>query len=198
VAIRVSIRSVALVVAAVGVGALAVPMTPAVAKTIQDVFVTNTPANPVPTQAQGTTAVAGTVNVATDPAAREPYQEANFFNQGTETCSEFSCTVSFPPVPAGKRLVITYASAQHHLSSGGTRPSVLLGLNGDPSGEVVLLPAPQATGSDGADTYITAGPVTFYAEAGDVPTMFLLGQPVHRAFPLLARAGIAGHLVPAS
>jgi hypothetical protein len=50
-----------------------------------------------------------------------PYQHFVTFNQGTTYCYNFACTIAFPAVPEGKRLVITYASAlggQYMLTNG--------------------------------------------------------------------------------
>jgi hypothetical protein len=105
------------------------------------------------------------------------------------------CQVSFPSVPRGKRLVITYASARYSLSSGGTDADVEVGVNGNVSDEPsILLPAPVRTGFD---TYVASGPVTFYAEAGDVPTMLLEGVYVQPASNT-ATASIVGYLVSMS
>lgn len=165
------------------------------ADAVKGVFINNDAAHPVPTAAQGTTQVAGSVDVRTGPEARTPYQETDLFNQSAETCTQFVCTATFPAVPAGKRLVVTYASARYGLSSGGTAPSVSL-TDGTSafSGDAILLSAPV---NIGFDTWLAAGPVTFYVEAGQTPTLELGGQFVQPA-SLTAEVAISGYLVPAS
>ena len=125
----------------------------------------------------------------------EPYEHTDFFNQTAETCTQFVCNVSFPAVPAGKRLVITYASARWALTAGGNGATVSLGVNGNGINQPqILLPAAVLAGNV---NWVAAGPVTFYAEAGDVPTMSLQGQftqPVSNT----AVAAMVGHLVDAS
>jgi len=135
-----------------------------------------------------------TVNVGRNSTDREPYQKTIFFNQTAATCTQFVCDVSFPAVPVGKRLVITYASARYGLSPGGTAANVSVGVNGNGINQSILLPAPVRIGFD---TYIASGPVTFYAEAGDVPTMQLAGQFVQPA-SLTAEASVVGYLVATS
>lgn len=163
------------------------------AESFKDVFVTNTPANPVPTQAQGTTHVAGSVDVRTGPEARAPYVHSLLFNQTASTCTNFVCTASFPAIPAGQRLVVTYASARYALSSGGTAPSVRLSANGL-SEKSILMPAPVRIGFD---SYVAASPLTFYVEAGQTPRLELGGQFV-QPVSNTAEVAITGYLVPAS
>jgi hypothetical protein len=86
--------------------------------------------NPIPLPVTGTVGFASgsSINVsnpATSPVFvrdvdqrdRHPYQDTVSFIQDASTCpSNFVCTVTFKPVPAGYRLVITYVSA--HFISG--------------------------------------------------------------------------------
>ena len=159
----------------------------------QNVLVTNTPDKPVPVV--GTVEIEGTSTVQV-AAELDPYEHSDFFNQGPDTCTQFVCAVRFPAVPAGKRLVITYASARWRLTAGGLSPSASLGINGnvginDPQ---ILLPAPAPISPD---NYIASGPVTYYVDAGDQPTLSLGGQFViptsNTAF-----ASVVGYLVDAS
>ena len=175
------------------VGVFLMPGISTAADSFKDVFITNDASRPVPTQAQGTTQVGGTVNVGTDASERAPYQHSFLFNQTASTCTQFVCTASFPAVPAGQRLVVTYASARYALSSGGTAPSVSLSVNGQTSPSI-LLPAPQRIGFD---SYVAAGPVTFYVGAGGVPTLELGGQFV-QPVSNTAEVSLVGHLVPAA
>jgi hypothetical protein len=177
----------------VGGAVLAIIMMPQVttaAENFKDVFVVNDADHPVPTLAQGTTQVAGTVDVAKGAADHEPYQHTQVFNQTDATCEPLGCNVVFPAVPAGKRLVLTYASAAYSLAPGGLAPNVTVS-NG--TGDRIYLPLPAGTDFGGV---LVSGPVTFYIEAGNQPTMRLAGQfvlPVSRT----AQAALVGYLVPA-
>ena len=173
----------------------------AVAAQITNVFVTNDAAHAVPVAVQGTTPVAGTVNVAKNSTDYAPYEHATRLIQSTNTCSEFTCGISFPAVPAGKRLVITYASARYAMGSGGSFASVTLGVNGNGINEPQInLPAPVQTGGIAGDAgeYLTSGPVAFYAEAGDIPTMFVNGRALSDVDLYTAMGSIVGYLVTAS
>ncbi|HET7488064.1 MAG TPA: hypothetical protein VFJ85_09055 [Acidimicrobiales bacterium] len=175
--------------------------------TFKDVFVQNDTAHPVPVAAQGTTQVGGTVNVGgtvsvggsvdvrTGPEARTPYEQTKFFNQDNTTCTQFVCTVTFPAVPAGQRLVVTYASARWALTTGGTGASLRLTNGGtSDSDRSILLPAPTNLGFTSMET---AGPVTFYVEAGRSPTLEMTGQFV-QPVSNTAEAAVVGYLVPTS
>ncbi len=159
------------------------------AQAVLMVKVVNSATEPVPVT--GAVSVNGAVQVSSP--ATQPYQETIHFNQGPTTCTQFVCDVDFPAVPAGKRLVVTFVSARYGLSPGGTLASVELGINGSFSEPSILLPAERL----GFDTYLASGSVTFYVEAGDQPTLGLLGQFVQPA-SLTATASIVGHLVPAT
>jgi hypothetical protein len=71
------------------------------------------------------------------------------------------CIVTFSAVPAGKRLVITYASVR--FSDNGIRIAYVFFPGG-----FFPLPAPVAVGSG---NLITAGPVTAYFEPGQTPVI---------------------------
>jgi hypothetical protein len=159
------------------------------AAAILPVKVTNTAAEAVPVT--GTVSVNGAVQVSNPATA--PYQKTVHFNQSASTCTQFVCSVNFPAVPAGKRLVVTFASATYGLSPDGTLASVELGINSSFSQPSILLPAHRT----GFDTYLASGPVTFYVDGGDTPTMDLQGQFVQPA-SLTASATIVGYLVPMS
>ncbi|MFN2544172.1 MAG: hypothetical protein ABR600_06320 [Actinomycetota bacterium] len=211
------IRTIGLALSCIVFGALAVPAGTAFAKTVQDVFVTNDSTQPIPTKAIGTTEVTGTVGISGQPSvnvantptvtvgngANNPvatsdvnqpgrlvYQQSELFSQDPNVCTNFVCSFTFDPVPAGHRLVITYASAQFKLADGGKEPSVEL-TSGD---DFILLPpaAPLAF-----DKYLSAGQVTFFVGPGQAPTMELQGQfiqPVSNT----AEISISGYLVPLS
>lgn len=194
----------------VGVAAQAKPPAP-LPSPPQNVTVTNVPL-PVTGNVSGTVSVSGTVpvtgtvglasgssvsiaNTDTNPvpvrnldnATRSPYQETISFNQDQANfCDNFVCVVSFPAVPAGKRLEVTYVSAVFNSPNGGATISVR------PSFAVrVYLPLPQTYGFG---TYVGGASVTAYVEAGATPTVGLAGVGVNTA-PNTATATIVGHLV---
>lgn len=128
-------------------------------------------------------------------ADQVPYQHTVFFNQTPDTCTQFVCKVNFPTVPTGKRLVVTYASAQWSLTSGGNFATATVGVNSNGTDQPqILLPAAVLSGFT---SWVAAGPVTFYAEAGDVPTISLGGQFV-QPVSSTATVAIVGHLIDAS
>jgi hypothetical protein len=138
------------------------------------VSIANTDTNPVPVR-----------NL--DNAARSPYQETISFNQDqVGFCTNFVCSVSFPAVPAGKRLEVTHVSAVFNAPNGSATISV------QPSFSVrVYLPLPQTYGFG---TYVGGASVTAYVQAGASPTVQLGGLGVNTA-PNTATATIVGHLV---
>ena len=105
------------------------------AKAFDDVRVINTPAEAVPTAAQGTTAISGDVTVVNTPnvlvgntaaapvlardvdnPARTPWQMSA---QVTFASPSFQEVATFnPPIPAGKVFVIEFATAQANLPTG--------------------------------------------------------------------------------
>ena len=187
---RIVVSGVLLLLCSCGLGATVFQEQVAqAAQAILPVKVTNTAAEPVPVT--GTVSVNGAVQVSSP--ATQPYQETIHFNQSATTCTQFVCLVDFPAVPAGKRLVVTYVSARYGLSPGGTGANVELGINGSFSEPSILLPAQRT----GFDTHLASGPVTFYVDAGDEPTLGLNGQFVQPA-SLTASASIVGYLVPST
>lgn len=128
----------------------------------EHVVVVNTAANPVPVT--GTVAVSGTPSVtvtnnSTNPVyvkaqSNEPYivQEAV---GDSSTCAP-QCILTFPTVPAGKRLVITNVSSQ----IGSEQVTVVL----EGNGVAVFAQKPYPT----AD-YLSATVLDYY-EAGTTPT----------------------------
>lgn len=120
--------------------------------------------------------------------AKSPYQHNLLFNGTAANCpNNFFCAVGFPPVPAGKRLVVTHVSAQYSLNSGAVEAAVSIGTS---IGNTLDLPAPVNTG---ASRYITSSPVTYYFEAGETPTVFVIGSSVITG--LTNHASVIGYLV---
>jgi len=121
-----------------------------------------------------------------------PYQHFVTFNQNSAYCYNFACVIDFPAVPAGKRLVITYASAQFALAGGGTLASVALASSANQDNQL-LLPAPALDGL--GRFYLCASPVTFYVNAGYKPVMILGGQYMLDNGSNGAQVTITGYLV---
>jgi hypothetical protein len=121
-----------------------------------------------------------------------PYQHFVSFNQGTGYCYNFACTIEFPVVPDGKRLVITYASASFGLQSGGTLASVALASSANQNNQV-MLPAPALDGL--GRFYLSGSPVTFYVDEGHRPVMILGGQYMLTNGEYSAQVSVVGYLV---
>jgi hypothetical protein len=143
-----------------------------------------------------------TVNIANpvqnrDEPGRNPYHGTVALNPSSTTCPSISappgtlltCIANFPAVPAGKRLVITYASGQFALIPPANSPSVQVGKNGFLGGDVQFLPTFQTS----PGTFLGAGPVTFYVEAGEVPSVFMEGQSINQSDTEVA--SITGYLI---
>jgi hypothetical protein len=123
-----------------------------------------------------------------DEPGRNPYQKTVLFNPGAN-CSTFVCTASFPAVPAGQRLVVTYASAEFRVITPFAGPSASVSKNGDIFGDQQRLPTVQTSPGN----FLAAGPVTFYVDAGQTPTMFLSGNVIDTCCTQVA--SISGYLV---
>ena len=122
-----------------------------------------------PVTVTGNVGITGTAAVRdVDQKDRNPYQHTVVFNE----TGGLNNNADFPAVPAGNRLVITYVSALFTLASGGSVPSISLLWNDNVFGVNANLPAT----SIGLNTYIASGPVTFYVDAGNVPTVLVNGQ----------------------
>ncbi len=104
---------------------------------------------------------------------RTPYQSNQLYNPSAAICpNQFYCQIAFPPVPAGKRLVVTHASGTYTLNAGATEAIVSIG-----SGlfDTMDLPAPVNVGNN---RYVASSPITFYFEAGQTPYIFITGSSV--------------------
>jgi hypothetical protein len=122
-----------------------------------------------------------------------PYFHAISVNQTSTLCDSFFCAIQFPVVPEGKRLVITYASAQFALATASsTVASVSLASNQN-EGNQLLLPVP---GLDGLGKYyIAASPVTFYVNPGFRPEVLLAGQYILDNGSNTAQVTLSGYYV---
>ncbi len=172
----------------------------------QAVTVSNTPAQAVPVREQNTDSSAGgaiavheqgtvKVSVSNNSSDNVPYQHTIDFNPDATICGSnlLVCRVEFPAVPPGKRLILTYASAHYGLIPGGLFPSVEIADSNSSFGSTrIALPAPVREGTAG-DTYVAAGPIKLYVEAGKTPTMLVAGQYVSSTNT--ANASLVGYLV---
>lgn len=115
-----------------------------------------------------------------DAPGLNPYHESVQLDQDVSRCqvappSFNNCRFTLSAVPAGKRLVITYASISYFVSPGATFPEVLL----TAPFRFVQLPLPTVQSSSLVDRLWVASPVTFYVEPGDAPAFLV------RAFDIL-------------
>jgi hypothetical protein len=108
-----------------------------------------------------------------------PYQSTGSIN--VSNCSGNQCIVSFPTVPAGKRLLLTSVSAQ----LGTLNPIVLEG------GTATCF----VSKTDPNLTYLNA-PVSFYYEPGSTPTARIFAPPGTPNTSLIVT--LVGNLAPAN
>lgn len=128
-----------------------------------------------------------------DEPGRAPYQQNVFINQTTTSCpNNFYCVVSFDPVPAGYRLVITYASARFSQGTAYSGAYSVLSTDGSLSGPQILVPGGTLVGPDLAK-YFSGGALTFYVDAGHSPSILLAGYNILTG--LTSQANISGYLV---
>ncbi len=121
---------------------------------------------------------------------RTPYQSNQLYNPSASICpNQFYCQIAFPPVPGGRRLVVTHASATYSMNSGATEAIVSIG-NGLFS--TMDLPAPVNVG---ANRYVASSPITYYFEPGETPYIFITGGSVVTGNT--GHASLVGYLVPA-
>ena len=172
---------------AAGLPAMAAPPSSPGNAPAQNVTVVNDAATPVPVT--GNVRVTGSVSVSNTPTVsvdgisglavepgRSPYQQVTAFNPGDSDCPNASyCVVQFPAVPAGKRLVVTYVSAEFSLVGPVLNPSAGIGVNGNVFSSMVL-PAREMT--DGSNRFLSSGPVMYFVEAGQLPSVFCQGSNV--------------------
>lgn len=106
-----------------------------------------------------------------DDPGRDPYQESVTTVIDAVSCgAQFkTCVATFQPVPAGKRLVVTHATAFIPLTA--SPPQTARAVLRVPT-IFLWLPVLQPTGP-GSPVFISSSPVTFYAEAGISPTMHI-------------------------
>jgi hypothetical protein len=128
----------------------------------------------------------------TDEPGRHPYRQTVFFDQ--TQCFARGCVLPFDAVPAGYRLVITYASVLYGINNSSSAPLVDLVINGGPADArppTLYLPVPVAAGGY---SYVTSSPITFFADAGQRPTLEL-GGGVVTSNSFVAVATLSGYFV---
>ena len=121
-----------------------------------------------------------------DEKGRVPYH-----SYVRSACYDLACTNSFMQVPAGYRLVVTYASVFFQGATGSTLSYTATLEGGTPSpGETDYFES-LPTLSAGGGYYVASGPVVYYLEAGDTPKML----SAYAAVGSYANASITGYLV---
>jgi hypothetical protein len=120
---------------------------------------------------------------------RSPYQHNQLYNPSAQICpNQFFCQIAFPPVPAGKRLVVSHVSATYSMNAGASEAIVSLGAS---LFDTIDLPAPVFVGFN---RYVASSPITYYFETGQTPYVFITGSSV--ITNNTGHASIVGYLVP--
>ncbi|MDX6594254.1 MAG: hypothetical protein QOJ13_3450 [Gaiellales bacterium] len=168
---RSRVRPAVLAVACVVTGVVAGPgLADAAQRVAQDVFVTNTAANPVPVAPQGTTQVAGTVNVANQPEPPAPEPKPRPIQKRFEgTISDENhgafATVAYN-VPAGKILTVEYGQLYviKPYEVNGVSFSVSCSANAGTDIESVVWQLPELASSE--TWHLFGGPMTLVVPGG--------------------------------
>jgi len=129
-----------------------------------------------------------------DEPGRNPWQQSIDVMQNATNCGPplINCFGTFDTVPAGKRLVVTYASAIFSGADASTpNPLVYAGPAQIPN-FVHFLPLPQARG--GA-RLIASGPVLFYVDAGTYAYMVIQADALKDGYQ--ATMSLSGYLIDA-
>lgn len=110
-----------------------------------------------------------------DSPGRAPYQQREALNQTSASCpNNFYCVFTFAPVPAGQRLVITHASAEFTNGISGMGVAYVSGPEGL-FGPRQIIPSSGVTPSNRT---IASGPMTYYVEGGQTPTVIITGNNI--------------------
>ena len=139
-----------------------------------------------------------------DEPGRAPYQQTLQFEYHAPQCPALLATVtpycvaSFPAVPEGMRLVVTYVSADFAQTEDREGPRVKLGFNANRD-SAVDLPSPQyvipgRNEPAGYGRYLASSPVTYFVDAGALPTVFLMSTSISKVRGS-ARVVLIGYLV---
>lgn len=126
-----------------------------------------------------------------DEPGRNPYRQNVFINQTSGYCpNPYYCVFTFNAVPAGYRLVVTYASARFSVNAGAADVQASLQDDSNVFGTQVVMAPPVSVGGS---TYISGSPITFYVDAGKNPTILISASSIETGYT--AQASIAGYLV---
>lgn len=126
-----------------------------------------------------------------DEKGRTPYYASQYGTCLNDYIN--ACYITFPAVPAGYRLVVTYVSINYIAASSAI--ANICGFSNGSKGSgnapyAVYLPAPTANGQN---TYTYSNPLTAYVEAGSQPSFFIQNALNSPDFPLVGT--ITGYLV---
>ena len=121
-----------------------------------------------------------------DAPGRAPYQNEIGINPSSSVCpNNFFCVITFPPVPAGQRLVITHAAAEFTNGAAGAGTAYVTGPGGI-FGPRMIIPPGQLTTTNRT---IASGPMTYYIEPGQSPQVIIAGSSIitsNSAFAMLS------------
>ena len=128
-----------------------------------------------------------------DEPGRTPYKQQMFFFQNASHCDTNQCTIAFPPVPAGVRLVVTYfCIGTRVLSPQAYVYGSLIDVD-QYQNHVPTLNMPAV--AIGGNYYLASGPVTFFYEPGSTPIVMMSGSVMDSLSNVGANASIIGYLV---
>ncbi len=129
-----------------------------------------------------------------DEPGRNPWSQSIAYQQNATNCADFPnlCVAVFDSVPAGKRLVITYASVRFIVDSTANQtPIVELESFLSLPDTAISLPAPQSSSDN--RMYTTASPILYFVEAGGPPRIRVLASNLSEFSGL--RAALVGYFV---
>lgn len=135
---------------------------------------------------------------------RSPYQSTVAVTLNTSVCSgsglDGVCKISFPVVPAGKRLVVSQASVKYSITNSGCTAAGGGAAVGASPSSLVYLPAPVCVGSlNGSNQRLwVSGPTTYYFEQGSTPLVMITGWYTWILTSETATASLIGYFVPSS
>ncbi len=117
-----------------------------------------------------------------DQPGRAKYQETQ-----THSCqgSSSNCYFFFSPVPAGKRLIVTWANAVYDLADSNSSYAILY-LNETGGTELYLLPLPDPWAQT---SRVINTPVMMYVEAGSSPAFQILTGSLFTSSPKVTLVG---------
>lgn len=129
-----------------------------------------------------------------DEPGRNPWQQSIDVTQNATNCGVLliNCFVNFATVPAGKRLVVTYASAVFAGADGNAASPLVYAGPAQVPNFAHFLPLPQAR--NGA-RLVASGPVLFYVDAGTYAYMVIQVDPLKDGY--VATVSLSGYLVDA-